>query len=66
MIALVKLDRRRHCLDRLAAGGGPYVCRRAAGHRGPHDYLPIDMVIIAAPPTPRAEPLPLKPAPRRG
>jgi hypothetical protein len=47
MIALVKLDRDRHCLDRLEAGGGAYLCRRPRDHSGEHDYLPTDIVILA-------------------
>jgi len=47
MIALVKLDGERHCLHRLEVDGGLYVCRRQAGHRGHHDFLPMDMVIVS-------------------
>jgi hypothetical protein len=46
MIALVRLDSRRHCLHQLDSGTGPYVCRRRIDHRGQHDYLPMDMVIV--------------------
>ena len=47
MIALVRLDRRRHCLHQLESGTGLYICRRRIDHRGQHDFLPMDMVIVA-------------------
>lgn len=48
MITLVALDRSTHCLDRPDGEDGLYVCRLSRGHDGPHDYLPLDMVIIAS------------------
>ena len=51
-IALIRLDSARHCLHRMTAGGGHYVCRRQHAHDGPHDYLPIDIIVVAEPATP--------------
>jgi hypothetical protein len=46
MIALLHLDPARHCLRRMGAAAGQYVCHRERGHQNGHDYLPIDMIVI--------------------
>jgi len=46
MITLLMLDAGRHCLE-SPADAPCYICRAPRGHAGPHEYMPIDMVVIA-------------------
>jgi len=61
---MTKLDSARHCLHRMSAGGGAYLCRNPTGHDGAHNYLPVDLVIVAEPPpaslAPMAQPAPVR------
>lgn len=52
MITLLMLDAEHHCL-KGPADAPCYICRAPRGHAGPHEYVPVDMVVIAD----RAEPV---------
>lgn len=52
MITLLMLNAKHHCLE--SPEDAPcYVCRAPRGHSGPHEFVPIDMAVIAE----RAEPI---------
>ncbi|HVJ00051.1 MAG TPA: hypothetical protein VM657_13390 [Sphingomonas sp.] len=46
MITLLVLEAARDCLNRPE--DPPHcICRAPKGHSGPHEYVPVDMVIVA-------------------
>ncbi len=46
MITLLMLDAEHHCLA-TPADAPCYICRAPRRHAGPHEYVPIDMVMVA-------------------